>query len=147
MPKEETEETTDVEQTDEEQETTEEEGQETTEDTPDDAQNDAQTFPREYVEKLRAEAAEARTRAKRTDALEAQLFTERVRATGRLADPTDLAFNAELLDDPDALTTAIDTLLGNKPHLASRTPRGDVGQGSTGASGDVDLAAMLRAGA
>ena len=52
-----------------------------------------------------------------------------------------------LLDDPDALTTAIDTLLASKPHLASRTPRGDVGQGSTGASGDVDLAALLRAGA
>lgn len=132
-------ETEDVEQPEEEQETPQ--------DTPDDAQDDPETFPREYVEKLRKEAADARVKAKRADDYAAALFTERVRATGRMADPTDLPFNAELLDDPDALTTAIDTLLARSPHFASRTPRGNVGQGTTGSGGDVDLAAMLRMGA
>ncbi len=128
-------------------ETTDEQTPETPQEGQDGPQNDAETFPLAYVQKLRTEAAEARVKAKRADDLAASLFTERVRATGRMADPTDLPFNAGLLDDPDALTTAIDTLLASKPHLASRTPRGNVGQGSTGASGDVDLAALLRAGA
>ncbi|WP_394276900.1 hypothetical protein, partial [Luteococcus sp.] len=74
------------------------------------------------------------------------LFVERVRATGRLADPTDLPYSDEALEDPDELSGAIDELLGRKPHLASRRPRGDVGQGSVGsATGSVDLAGMLRA--
>lgn len=128
-------------------ETTDEQTPETPQEGQDGTQDDAETFPLAYVQKLRTEAAEARVKAKRTDDLATALFTERVRATGRMADPSDLPFNAELLDDPDALTAAIDTLLASKPHLASRTPRGDVGQGSTGASGDVDLAALLRAGA
>ena len=126
---------------------TDEQTPDTPQDGQDDAQDTAETFPLSYVQKLRTEAAEARVKAKRADDLAASLFVERVRATGRMADPTDLPFNAELLDDPDALAAAIDTLLGNKPHLASRTPRGNVGQGPTGASGDVDLAALLRAGA
>lgn len=110
--------------------------------------DDAETFPREYVEKLRKEAADARVKAKRADDLARELFTARVTATGRLADPSDLPFSDELVADADALNAAIDGLLAAKPHLASRTPRGDVGQGPTGGnSGDVDLAAMLRAGA
>lgn len=107
---------------------------------------EGETFSKEYVAKLRKEAAENRVRAKRADELGAALFIERVRATGKLADPTDLPVDLELLDDADALSEAIGTLLAKKPHLASRTPRGNVGQGSTGAGGNVDLAAMLRAG-
>ena len=34
--------------------------------------------------------------------------------------------------DPDALAAAIDDLLGRKPHLASRRPLGDIGQGARG---------------
>lgn len=90
-------------------------------------EDDAETFPREYVEKLRRESAEYRTRAKRADDLAAQLHTARVAATGRLADPADLPY-AEDLDD-DALGAAIDELLTAKPHLATRRPRGDVDQG------------------
>lgn len=60
------------------------------------------------------------------------LFEARVAATGRLADPTDMAFNAALLDDADALSAAVDALLAAKPHLASRKPAwGDVGAGQT----------------
>lgn len=105
------------------------------------------TFPKSYVEKLRKEAAENRVRSKRAGELEALLFTERVRATGRLADPEDLPLDVALIDDPEALTVAIDALLARKPHMASRTPRGDVGQGTSGGGGDVDLAALLRQGA
>ena len=38
-----------------------------------------------------------------------RLHTELVRATGKLADPTDLEFAEEHLDDPDALAAASTT--------------------------------------
>jgi hypothetical protein len=121
---------------------------EATQEAPEAAQDDPETFPREYVEKLRKEAAEARTRAKRADDLARELFAAKVTATGRLADPSDLAYDEALVADSDALNAAIDALLTAKPHLASRTPRGDVGQGPTGGDAShVDLAALLRAGA
>ena len=65
-------------------------------------------------------------------------------ATGRLADPSDLAFDDAHLTDPDALTAAIDDLLARKPHLASRRVVGDVGQGAGKGDTPVDLAGMLR---
>ena len=132
----------------EDNKTTEAEAEETTQEAPEAAQDDAETFPRDYVEKLRKEAAEARVKAKRADDLARELFTAKVTATGRLADPSDLAYDEALVADADALNAAIDALLDAKPHLASRTPRGDVGQGPTGGDAShVDLAAMLRAGA
>ena len=73
-----------------------------------------------------------------------RLHTELVRATGRLADPTDLEFNEDHLDDPDALAAAVDDLLARKPHLASRRPTGEIGQGATPSAATVDLAALLR---
>ncbi|MCX2716084.1 hypothetical protein [Mycolicibacterium sp. J2] len=77
------------------------------------------------AEKLAAAEAKA-------DKYARALFEARVAATGRLADATDLPFNAELLDDADALTAAIDLLIETKPHLASRKPAwGDVGAGQT----------------
>lgn len=106
----------------------------------------ADTFGRAYVEKLRKESAGYRERAQRADDLAARLHTALVSATGRLADPTDLPFDAANLDDEQALTGAIDELLTRKPHLASRRPFGDVGQGNRGASSEpVNLADMLRA--
>ena len=132
----------------EDNKTPEAEAEKTTQEAPEATQDDAETFPRDYVEKLRQEAAEARVKAKRADDLARELFTAKVTATGRLADPSDLAYDEALVADADALNAAIDALLDAKPHLASRTPRGDVGQGPTGGdSGTVDLAAMLRAGA
>lgn len=104
-----------------------------------------ETFPREYVERLRTEAAEARVKAKRADDLAHRLHGALVAATGRLADPTDLPFDETHLDDETALDAALDELLARKPHLAARTPRGDVGQGVTSTSTGVDLAGMLRA--
>lgn len=109
--------------------------------------SDATTFSRTYVEKLRRENASYRERASRADDLAQRLHTAMVAATGRMADPTDLVFDAAHLDDQDAMNTAIEELLSKKPHLASRRPFGDVGQGNRGAVSDapVNLADILRA--
>ncbi|ALI26933.1 hypothetical protein XA26_30980 [Mycolicibacterium fortuitum] len=108
---------------------------------------DATTFSRTYVEKLRRENAGYRERASRADELAQRLHTALVAATGRMADATDLPFDAAHLDDEQALTDAIDELLTKKPHLASRRPFGDVGQGNRGAASEapVNLADILRA--
>ncbi|WP_204806454.1 hypothetical protein [Mycobacterium riyadhense] len=102
------------------------------------------TFPRSYVEELRQENGRYRQRAQQADQYAQRLHTELVRATGRLADPTDLPFDAEHLDDADKLAGAINELLGRKPHLANRRPMGDIGQGVTSDGSTVDLAAILR---
>lgn len=110
----------------------------------DETTDDAETFPKEYVVKLRDEAAKYRQRAADRDTLAERLHGALVAATGRLADPTDLAFDDSHIDDPEALTTALDDLLTRKPHLASRRLVGDVGQGATQGATGVDLAGMLR---
>lgn len=108
----------------------------------------ADSFPRAVVEKLRKEAAGYRDRAKTAEAriseLEHALHTAHVTATGRLADPTDLAYAAEHLDDPDALTAAIDALLETKPHLAARQLHGDAGQGNRGDTQPASWLSLLR---
>lgn len=104
---------------------------------------DPDQFPRAYVEQLRNENARYRQRAGEADALAQRLHTELVRATGRLADPTDLPFDIEHLEG-DNLSLALDELLASKPHLAARKPIGDIGQGSAPSAASVDLAAILR---
>jgi len=113
----------------------------------DETEPEPETFPREYVAKLRDEAAKYRQRAAKTDDLAQRLHTALVSATGRLADPSDLPYDEAHLDDLDALTAAVDALLVAKPHLASRRPMGNVGQGASGDVGTVSLAGLLRAGA
>jgi hypothetical protein len=103
-----------------------------------------EVFPRSYVEDLRRENGKYRQRAQRADELAHRLHTELVRATGKLADPTDLPFDESHLDDNETLTAAIDELLARKPHLAARRPIGEIGQGAKPSSGSVDLAAILR---
>lgn len=118
--------------------------QEPTEDV-NEPQEGEETFPREYVEKLRTEAADARIKAKRAEDYARRLQHALVGATGRLADPTDLPFDEANVMDEEQLNAAIDSLLETKPHLASRRPRGNIGQGpvSTG-DGTVSLAGLLR---
>ncbi len=106
--------------------------------------DDADTFPRAHVDKLRKEAADARVKAKDRDEIAARLHTSLVAASGRLADPSDLPFEEAHLRDPDALTGALDELLARKPHLASRRPVGDIGQGVSEVTSSVDLAGILR---
>lgn len=108
-------------------------------------QEDEDTFPRDYVEKLRDENAKYRQRASRADDLARRLHTALVTATGKLQDPGDLPFDEDHLDDPEALAAAVDDLLARKPHLASRKPVGNIGQGVSAPSGTVDLAGLLRA--
>ncbi len=111
-----------------------------------------EVFDRAYVQKLREEAAGHRVKAKRTDALNARLATAHAALTGKLADPTDLPFTDDLLDDDglvdeDKVRAAVDALLERKPHLASRRPTGDVGQGARPTEPEFSLAGLLRAGA
>ena len=116
------------------------------------AEPDPETFDREYVQRLRDEAAGHRVRAKRADALAAALVTAQAAATGRLADPTDLPYSEDLLDedgivDDGKVRAAVDELIARKPHLAARRPRGDVGQGARPEPDDTGLAGLLRRGA
>lgn len=111
---------------------------------------DAETFPASVVRDLRKESAGYRERAKtaetRAEELAARLHSALVASTGRLADPSDLAYDAAHLDDADALTEAIDALTDAKPHLKARRVAGDVGQGNRGGdTAEVDLLGMLRA--
>ena len=103
------------------------------------------TFPRDYVEKLRDENAKYRQRAQRADDLAHRLHNALTEATGRLADASDLPYDESHLDDPEALQRAIQELLEKKPHLGSRKPAGNIGQGVSSSTDAVDLAAMMRA--
>jgi hypothetical protein len=111
-----------------------------------------ETFDREYVQKLRDEAAGHRVKAKRADGLVAALVTAQAALTGKMADPTDLPYDEEMLDDdgvpdPDKVLDAVEDLLRRKPHLAARRPRGDVGQGARPEVAEEGLASLLRRGA
>lgn len=112
-----------------------------------DTDDATETFPREYVEKLRDENAKYRQRAQQSDELAHRLHTTMVEATGRLADPTDLPYDDGHLEDSEALHRAIDALLESKPHLAARKPVGSIGQGATTEAAGVDLVGLLRKGA
>lgn len=109
-------------------------------------EDEQETFPRAYVDKLRKEAAGHRDRAKRADEFAAALWEARVAASGRLADATDLPMpeDADPLDT-EAVEAAVEDLLARKPHLATRRPSGNIGQGVGSAPQNVSLAGMLRA--
>jgi hypothetical protein len=113
------------------------------------------TFPREYVQRLRDEAAGHRIKAQRADEAVARLTlaTITTMTADVLADPTDLQVTDDLLDedgwpDPEKIKAAAQELVARKPHLATRRPQGDIGQGARGDEVEtVGLAALLRAGA
>ena len=113
-------------------------------------QQDQDHYPREYVQRLRGESQryrhQARTAQQRSEELAQALWRANVTASGRLADPEDLAMPADAdPTDTDAINAEIDSLLERKPHLAARRASGDLGQHErTAASGGTDLAAMLR---
>lgn len=94
--------------------------------------NSEDTFPRSYVEKLRKSEAGYREKAKRAEELEKRLHAALVAKDGRLADPGDLEFNPEHLDDEEALAAAISELITRKPGLRAQQLRGDVGAGTRG---------------
>ena len=88
-----------------------------------------QTFDRAYVEKLRKESANYRDKAKRAQELEQRLHNALVAKDGRLADPADLEFDPDHLDNPEALSNAIANLVAKKPGLRAQRLSGDVGAG------------------
>lgn len=88
-----------------------------------------QAFDRKYVEKLRKESAKYRDKAKRAEELEQRLHRSLVAQDGRLADPDDLEFNPDHLDDPGALSDAIANLVAKKPGLRAQRLSGDIGAG------------------
>lgn len=94
-------------------------------------QQEHDTFPRSYVEQLRQEAAEHRTRAAELETQLSEskqaLWTARVAATGLLRDPSALPYAEDLLEDSEALTEAARALVTDKPYLAS--VGGNAGQG------------------
>lgn len=109
-----------------------------------DDEGDTIVYKRADLEKLRQENGRYRQRAQRADELAQRLHAELVRATGKLADPTDLPFDEDHIADAGKMVAAIDDLLTRKPHLASRRPVGEIGQGPSPSAGGVDLAAILR---
>ena len=113
---------------------------------------DGDTFPRSYVKRLRERSAGYRARAKdaeaRTAELERALFTERVRALDVLADPSDLPFDAALLEDPDALRAAADDLVARRPHYRRRGIAAGTGSREEAGTGSgVSLLGLMRGGA
>lgn len=87
------------------------------------------TFDRSYVEKLRKESAKYRDKAKRAEELEKRLHHALIAQDGRLADPDDLEFNPDHLDNPGALSDAIANLVAKKPGLRAQRLSGDIGAG------------------
>lgn len=74
-----------------------------------------ETFPRDYVEQLRQENGKYRQWAQRADHYAQRLHTELVRATGRLADPTDLTFNEDHINDSEPCTRHLITYWHGSP--------------------------------
>jgi hypothetical protein len=108
----------------------------------------ADTFPREYVEQLRAEAAEHRVKAQRAEDLSARLLAatkqnvvgDILRSTSDLPDGDYL--DQDGLPDEAKIRAAAVELIQTKPWLAR--PRGEVGQGPRPQPESVSLGALLR---
>ena len=100
-------------------------------------------------QKLRRQAQRYRLRARdassKAERYARELFTARLAALDMLADPSDMTFDLELLDEPDALAQAVAELVKRKPHLAKRLASGDIGQGAGagGNPGDVSLVSLI----
>lgn len=113
-------------------------------------EEEPEQFPRDYVKRLRKESGDYRGRAKaaeaRVEELEQRLHAALVKADGRLADPEDLEFAPEHLEDPEALAAAIEDLVKRKPGLRALKYSGDVGAGQRGTpkKPTTDLIEILR---
>lgn len=120
---------------------------------PDESTESPESFPAAYVRKLRKENADYRTRAGRADELEeknsamaTRLHAALVARDGRLANPEDLPFNPDHLEDETALTTAITDLIKSRPGLKARSAGGDIGHGNRGTANHkpLSLIEMIR---
>lgn len=113
----------------------------------------ATTFDREYVQRLRSESAGHRTRAKEAedavDELRRELWGYQVAATGLLADPDDLPYDAEAAGDPEAVKAAAEALIERKPHMRRTGTGGPLpdAAGKAPGTGGVSWSSLLRDGA
>lgn len=121
------------------------------EDGADDDSPDDDDLPGGELARARRQAARYRTELRdlegRADELVAELWRARLELDGRLADPDDLPVDPELVDDPDGIRAAVDSLLERKPHLRSRRIRERAGQGEGNPAASVSLAELLSRGA
>lgn len=103
-------------------------------------QNDGDMFPRSYIDKLRSKQYHYRHRAqraeRRAELLARELFRSRVADLDVLADPDDLPYSDELLEDGEALRAAVSELVERKPHLRARRAAGSLGLHEPGRAGD-----------
>ncbi len=65
-------------------------------------------------------------------------------ATDRLQYAADGRIKREITTAQGGYEALIDELLHRKPHLASRRPFGEIGQGASDSPSTVDVAAILR---
>lgn len=85
------------------------------------------TFPREYVQALRKEAADHRAKAKKVTDANARLMALHAEMDGRLINVSELAYTDDLVDDsglvdPQKVAQAIDALIESKPYLRKSAP-------------------------
>lgn len=73
-----------------------------------------------------------------------RLHTELVRVTGKLADPTDIAFDPERLDDVENWQKQSTNCQRGKHTSPLGVLSGKSGKGPSPTTGTVDLAAILR---
>lgn len=128
-----------------------EEGNEEGNETPATDNVSRETFDRDYVEKLRSESKNYRTRLREAEALAQvrgqELLAARVDALGLMADPSDVTYSDELAGaDADTLREHVEELLAEKPHLRAVAVPGGV-PGRSGQGEDVSLVSLLRSGA
>lgn len=107
---------------------------------------EGETFPRKYVEELRAESAKYRVEAKKAEEYGQRLQHSLVAQDGRLADPADLPYDSALLDDPEALDAAITEFIEKYPNMRSVRAGGNIGQGNVGVDKpqETDLISIIR---
>lgn len=112
----------------------------------DKTKGESETFPRKYVEELRAESAKYRVEAKKAEEYGQRLQNALVAQDGRLADPADLPYDPALLDDPEALDAAVTAYIEKYPNMRAFKAGGDIGQGNVGADKpqETDLISIIR---
>lgn len=119
--------------------------------------DESDTFPREYVEKLRKESQGLRDRLREAEAgtqtmteeleqVRRQLHKALVDADGRLVDSDALEYSEDHLSDPEALSAAVAELLAAKPYLSAKRFTGTVHQGAEPVAAPVSMTALLRGG-
>jgi hypothetical protein len=101
-----------------------------------------QTYPAKIVKDLRKENANFRERLQQ---LSRALFAERVKATGKVENPGEIPYNADILDDADAINQAVDAAIAERPYIKARKVTGDVGQGQRSkTAAPQDFSMLLR---